>query len=366
MTVMAFLVSGSTAFAFWPEAADSSLEIGVGYRQDKIEWKTKAGSNSSYSGCDYGSNSGYSDYYDYYSDYYDYYSNGSSGFTGLSSHLKWHNLNIWQIEAKGKYVTCDNVYLRANADYGWVTNGKNSDSDSFDINGYSIGLAHSHSKAKGHVYDVKLAVGYQFKMCDDSLAIAPLIGYSWHGQHLKDHHLRQSFGACEDNVYVENGGSESYSSYSYDNYYSYGGCHSKYNTRWNGLFIGADFEYAFGCWCDWNWQLFGAYEFHWAQYHARGDWNLRRDFDLCDGFYHRAKNAYGNVFDIGVKWDFCECWTLAVKGEFQWWWADKGHDRAKISEASLGNVRTDCFVRTPLRDIRWCSAGITVDLGMVF
>ena len=42
VTLMASLLSCSAAFAFWPEATDSSLEIGVGYRQDRLEWKTSS------------------------------------------------------------------------------------------------------------------------------------------------------------------------------------------------------------------------------------------------------------------------------------------------------------------------------------
>ncbi len=329
VTLMASLLSCSTAFAFWPEAADSSLEIGVGYRNDRLEWKTDIDSASYY-------------------DYYDY------GFPGISSKLKWKNLHIWQIEARGKYVTCDNIYLRANGDYGWITCGKNTDSDSFDnYYGSDFEFCHSSSHARGHVYDAKIAVGYQFKMCDSSFTIAPLIGYSWHGQHLRDRHLRQSYVDYD------------YYGYAYDfGYDYYDRDHSKYHTRWNGPFVGFDFEYYFGCWCDWDWQIFGAYEFHWAEYHAKADWNLRPD--LFDGFHHRSRRAYGNYFDIGVKWDFCECWTLSVKGEFQWWWARHGRDRAKVFEASLGDVETDCFVTIPLHHVRWDSAAVSVNLGMVF
>ena len=42
LTLMASLLSCSAAFAFWPEATDSSLEVGVGYRQDRLEWKTSS------------------------------------------------------------------------------------------------------------------------------------------------------------------------------------------------------------------------------------------------------------------------------------------------------------------------------------
>ena len=350
VTLMTSLLGSSAAFAFWPEATDSSLEIGVGYRQDKLEWKTSSQFDSSYG-------SGYSG--DYYAD------TVSTLPAGVESHVKWKDLSIWQIEAKGKYVTCDNLYLRANADYGWITSGKNTDTDYITTNpdyvadDYSYGsyydyyygsgsgysganefeFARSKSNVSGHVYDAKIAVGYQFKWCDDSFAIAPLIGYSWHGQHLKDSHLQQEFYVADDAIDTTSARSyysyypyySDYSEYSYGSYgsYSYGGNHSTYNTRWNGPFIGFDFDYRFGCGCEADWELFGSYEFHWATFNAKAHWNLRDD--LIDGFNQHAKNAYGNVFDIGVKWDFCECWTLALKGEFQWWWADRGHDRAKIA-----------------------------------
>lgn len=367
VTLMASLLSCSAAFAFWPEATDSSLEIGVGYRQDRLEWKTSSHFDSS-------SYSSSSDSYEY-------------GLPlRLQSRLKWKDLQIWQIEAKGKYVTCDNIYLRANGDYGWITHGKNTDSDfvrfnpndSYDIanNGSSFEFARSKSKARGNVYDARVAIGYQFKMCDDSFAVAPLVGYSWHGQHIRDRHLKQNFYLDNETIVDldvararESGSSyypsfSEYSSSSSDSYGSYGGKHSKYHTRWNGPFIGFDFDYRFGCGCEADWELFGTYEFHWAEFHAKARWNLRQD--LFDGFHHRAKNAYGHIFDIGIKWDFCECWTVALKGEFQWFWANHGRDRAKIAEAEVGNVRTDCFLSIPLKDIEWHSAAVSIDVGMVF
>lgn len=335
VTLMASLLSCATAFAFWPEAADSSLEIGVGYRQDELEWKTKA-------------------------DFDNYEGYDQSSLFGLSSHLKWRDLNIWQIEGVGKYVTCDNIYLRANGDYGWITSGKHSDRDSCDFygNGSDFSSSDDHGSSnhvKGNVYDAKLAVGYQFRMCDNSFTFTPLIGYSWHGQHFKDHRNNDHY----DNFNADT----SDFAYGYSGY-GHNKNHNKYHTRWNGPFVGFDFEYFFGCGCEQDWQIFGDYEFHWADFHAKGDFHSRTD--LLNGFHQHAKNAYGHVFDIGVKWDFCECWTLALKGEFQWWWADKGHDSAKILEASFGDVETDCFVKIPLHDVKWHSAGVSLLVGMVF
>jgi hypothetical protein len=343
VTLMASLLSCSAAWAFWPEAAESSLEIGVGYRQDRLEWKTKNHFDSP----------GYNCYED------------KSCYeipTRVSSHLKWRDLDIWLIEARGKYVTCDNIYLRANGDYGWITHGKCRDRDFVSFRGYdddsdsSSEFSRSRARARGHVYDARIALGYQFRLCDDSLSVDPVVGYSWHGQHIEDRHLRQhssSSSECSDDLRNTYGSSSS----------SSGRKHARYHTRWNGPFIGFDFDYRFGCCCEWT--IFGDYEFHWAHYHARARWHLRDDF--IDGrFRHHAKNAYGHIFDIGVRYDFCECWFASVKGEFQWWWADRGHDRAKIFEASCGDASTNCRLSIPLRDVRWDSYAVIADVGMTF
>ena len=79
--------------------------------------------------------------------------------------MKWKDLNIWQIEARGKYITCDNIYLRANADYGWITSGKSTDRDNARFRNIIVivfteaegEFLRSHSKVKGQVYDVRLA-----------------------------------------------------------------------------------------------------------------------------------------------------------------------------------------------------------------
>lgn len=366
LTLMASLASFSAASAFWPEAADSSLEIGVGYRVDHLNWKTNADFSSSASCYSSGSGSGYSSGYSYGS-------GSENQDRGVSSELKWRSLRIWQLEAEGKYVTCDNIYLRAKADYGWITSGKNTDRD-FSRNGEEVSTTEfnrTHSKTKGHVYDVDLAIGYEFKLCDDSFSIIPLIGYSWKGQHLKDHGLETSYAVVpEVPVNSEVRSQSNYYSSDYNSYgsysgYSYSGEHSKYNTRWNGPFVGFDFNYRFYC----DWALFGTYEYHWGQYHANGDWALRRlnnGQDLQNGFRHHAKRVSGNDFDIGLKWDFCECWTAYVKGEFQYFEAKHGRDRARVIQATAGNVKTDCYVSQKLEHVKWHSEAISLGLGAVF
>lgn len=353
---MASLLSCSAASAFWPEATDSSLEIGVGYRNDSIKLKREFSPFSSY--CGSGSES------------------GSRSELDVNSDLNWKNLNIWFIEARGKYTTCDNIYLRGSADYGWVTGGKLKHTDNFTVgsdyfdDSFSFS-DHDKSHIKGNVYDAKLAIGYQFKWCDEALSIAPVVGYSWHGHELRNGHHNDSY--------------DYYDSYSYDSYYSsysdysYSDCSGsknrghKLNDRWNGFFIGFDLDYRI-C-CDWN--VFLDYEYHWAEYHAKehGHSQLFETNDFGNSYcgckrYNKShihsNNASGNVLDFGVEWDLCDCWTVGLRAEFQWWTARHAHETRKVYESSIGDVEAECAIKIPVKHITWNSGSIVLDLGMAF
>jgi hypothetical protein len=319
LTVMASLLSCSAAQAFWPEATDSSLEVGFGYRTDELKWKTQVGS--------------------------------VVGLDGVQSHLKWKNLNIWQVEAKGEYVTCDNIYLRATGDYGWIVSGKNKYSTTI---GSESPVEVAHSKTRGHVYDVDVAIGYQFKLCDDSFAVTPVVGYSWKAQHLKHRHW--NFGGVTVDTPIASSSSSSDDDSSSS---SSGAKHGRLNTRWNGPFVGVDFDYRIDC----EWSLFLGYEFHFAKYHARAPWNV--DSSLVHGFNHRAKRAYGHDLDFGVKWDVSD-WTIALKGGLQFFHAKRGRQRALVSEIEIVGVDTKTYGSIPLRHVKWGSASVSVDVGMAF
>jgi len=357
VTFMAPLLSCTAAFAFWPEAADSSFELGVGYRNDKLSWEHHASETA------------------------------EQNPSAVITKQQWKNVNIWQIGANFKYVTCDNLYLRAAADYGWVTSGKvthydyvsaNSSSSSSSSSGDSLLFADnqcpfdnfSHKANKGHVYDADIAVGYEFKMCDDGLSLAPVVGYSWNGQH---------FGKGSNN----GSSSSSSSSSSISNVVvaalassdvSGNGSDGKFHARWNGPFLGLDLNYKM--WCDWA--VFGSYEFHWARYNAKVSQFGSSLYN--DRFTQRAKNGHGQVASIGVKYDFCECWTVSLVGEWSWFRAEKGRSKiftdagngsssefnSSSSSSNGGGVETRCFVSAPVTHVIWQSASATVNVGMLF
>lgn len=340
ITCIASLLSCSTSYSFWPDAANYTFEFGVGYRRDKLDWEIKSDTKVS----------------------------GKSAT--LASKLNWHDLGIWLIDGRFKYITCGNVYFRANADYGWITQGKVTDKDyiggispsdlvsssSTSIPAGDVGdissirssepvpgslhkfVSSSSNAKRGHVYDLSLGFGYMFKMCDDTLALIPVVGYSWHGQHLE---IRDGNLTLPISRSIE-------------------GLNSKYKTRWNGPWVGVDLDYYL--WCDWS--LFASYEFHWARYHAKGDWNLRSD--LPEGFHHRSRDGHGQLALIGVTWDFLDYWTLSIFGEWKYFCARHGRDSALVGENENGDMSVECYASAPLKHVNWHSESITVNFGLVF
>jgi hypothetical protein len=337
-SILAYSQVSAFCCSFLPEVAESSLDVGIGYRQDRIEWTRQ--------------------------------------ILGQKQKQKWESLNIWEIGVAGKYVTCDDVYFRGYASYGWVSNGhtkdtyslsSESESCSESSSGFNSKSASSYNedgsktKARGHVYDASIALGYQFRWCEESLAFSPLLGYSWHGQHLKGKNHNHSSGS-----------SDSYDCYSdyYSSDYSCTDCSSsesdfsssesfeknKYNARWNGPWLGFDVEYA--VWCDWT--VFFDYEYHWAKYSASN-----QKFDNGLKAHQRGKNAHGQRFVIGTNWDFCDNWTAALVGEIGIWKA-KGKEKIVLGEIKIDDVELEGVLKNRLKDIKWETAAVTLAIGYAF
>ena len=328
------LLSCSPVSAFWQEAVDSSLEVGVGYRQDNIKFKKElTGLSSSSNGSQ---------------------NSSSSERPRFKSERKFKDMDIWLIEGRGKYVTCDNIYLRGAVDYGWITAGKLK--RNFEFNNFEVesDLITNHRHLRGNVWDGKLALGYQFKWCDEAMSLSPVVGYGWNGQEIKRGH-------GDDYSYS----SSSSSSYSYSDY-SFSS-RNKLTQHWKGPFIGIDLDYRL-C-CDWN--LFASYEYHWADYHSKekseDNIGINGDFYSDSKIHMHGKNGSGNVLNFGVNWDLCDCWTLGVRGEFQWWDVDKAHERRKVCKDRIAEEASfACNFNSETKRITWDSASVILDLGVAF
>ncbi|MEJ2314994.1 MAG: hypothetical protein P8Y85_09600 [Nitrospirota bacterium] len=97
----------------------------------------------------------------------------------ILSELTWSDLNIFQVEA-GVKAHVERVYARGSLDYGWILDGDNQDSDYLGDN-RTLEFSRSNNDAgDGNVFDASVGIGY--KIIDNKLMVAPLVGYSYHNQ----------------------------------------------------------------------------------------------------------------------------------------------------------------------------------------
>lgn len=329
ITISSFFIQTHISASFCdclPELEESSISISGGYRHDNLKWNTKC--------------------------------------NDLDTKVNFKNINIWEIGLVGKYVTCNNIYFRGYANYGWLTSGHSVEKDleideEFDgstvnVTDNFVEYSQSKNKLKGHVYDASLALGYQFTFCNCTASLSPILGYSWHGQNYNGKKIPSS--PCNVNN-CENGGlfepdlndELGFNTFSTDS-------RNLYHTRWNGPWLGLDFEYLIGC----DWTVFLSYEYHWAHFHAKS----RLAFDIENK--HSANNARGQIVFLGTSWDFCNCWTVGLVGQFRWWHASNGKERTVLEDFDEGCDNYRVINKIKLKSVSLKTTAVYLNLGYVF
>lgn len=320
-TLSLSLFSLAPLLASFPLSADLpnatlTWDFAAGYRQDDLKWSIAAPFNQ----------------------------------PNILSELEWTNLQIPEVSALFKTSFCNYLYFRAYADYGWIVNGKNRDSDYHGCN-RTIEWSRSINKAdKGHVWDASIAAGWTFPFWCEQVWFNPIIGYSLHHQDL--HMLKGNQVIwTEDPSFIG----------------PFSGLNSTYNAHWKGFWAGFDMDYYLDC--PYDIALRGTFEYHWnTQYHADGHWNLRREF--CNDFHHQAK-GYGVIAGLGVEYDFlCGC-LIGLSGNYQNFWTNCGWDKGDIlvdrfdSEGFIvGRKRTKSATR--LNKVEWHSWNILGHINYQF
>ncbi len=245
------------------------------------------------------------------------------------SELTWSDLEIFQIELSNKTIIRDLFYLRGSFGYGWILEGSNQDSDYLGDN-RTLEFSRSNNDASdGDVMDASLGLGLHFSFGLDWFGITPLIGYSYHQQNLT---ITDGFQT------IPNTG-------------PFTGLNSSYDTEWEGPWIGLDFDFKVKK----KHSLFINFEYHWADYYAEADWNLRTDFAHPKSFEHIAEGN-GIVISTGAIFFYNYPVSLHLNFDYQDWNTDPGTDRVFFSNGTI--------IETRLNEVNWKSLAIMI--GMVY
>ncbi len=319
-----------------------SVDVSVGWRRDSLDWKTDHLKSSYVSG-------------------------------RAKSHIHFKDINSYTINGKARWVGSE-YYIRLSAEYGLTDKGRAI--ERFHIKSpelyYPIGLETSERiKRRSEVYDFDGAVGYPFSFYCCRLTIVPLIGFSFHRQHLRvkedehssycssdsyfnsyfnsssdffDCHSSSSFYVSSSNPFISDPSSNPFSKSSSldDNIASALGLKnphrtSNYRFTWYGFYLGTDINYAL----DECWTLNTEVEFHFLDncHRKRKSWTGVYFVDE----YHEKGFAYGFNALVGVTYCICDCWYGNLGVDFNWWKAHSKDD-----------------------DLHWKKVGIKIGLGYMF
>ncbi|MEW6671386.1 MAG: hypothetical protein AB1427_06755 [Thermodesulfobacteriota bacterium] len=253
----------------------------------------------------------------------------------ILSELTWSDLEIVQIKLSNRTILRDLFYFRGSLGYGMIFKGSNQDSDYAGDN-RTLEFSRSNNNASdGSVVDATLGAGLRFSFGLDWFGIAPLVGYSYHQQNLT---MTDGYQTSDPYGVIGFTG-------------PFAGLNSKYNAEWKGPWVGLDVNFDIKK----KHNLFVNFEYHWADYYAEADWNLRTDFAHPKSFEHDADGS-GMVISAGVNFYKNYPVSFLLNVEYQDWNTDPGIDRTFFSNGTISVTR--------LNEVNWKSYAVMI--GMVY
>lgn len=273
----------------------------------------------------------------------------------FKSSSRFKDIDIFQLGLHGRTNLGCNVYLRGAFSWGWILDGDLDEKfelftsplasvSEVDIDAVTATTRSDNVLDGRFVLDFSVALGYPFYFCDCTMAVAPVIGYSFDEQNLRIDSGENFDLTHVDGVLVPFQGS--------------GCCDDKFISRWYGPFIGVDFVYRP---CGDCWSLYAELEYHFARHKAKR--HAGHGGEFFDAFDSTARHAHGWVFGAGADYDFNGCWTVGLSVKVQDWGATRRHrecdDGSDFSEIFSCNPRVKSHVD-------WHSFAINLTLGREF
>lgn len=250
----------------------------------------------------------------------------------ILSELSWVDLEIPQVTASMSAHFGDHVVLRADGAYGRIINGKNQDSDYAGDN-RTLEFSRSNNAGRGDTDDTSLALGYRFVVFDEAAGryahITPLAGYSLHHQNLKIKNGVQTIPATE----------------------PLPGLNSTYDAEWQGPWLGVNMRLE----ADERTALLVDLAYHWADYAAEANWNLRDDLAHPVSYRHDSQGQ-GVIAALGITHVLRRHWAVLVRLESQHWSADPGTDIVYLVDATTGAPQPPSTTR--LNAVHWVTRAL--------
>lgn len=301
------------------ELEASGLDVGIGYRTDQLDWNIS------------GTDSGESQI--------------------ILSELNWEDLQIVQLQATGwlefgklPLINKSSLFF-ADVSFGKIVSGNVQDSDyaaayrkdewSRSVNDASEGMTADLSGAFGPIFELNKVAG---------VSITPLVGYGFNMQALTMTNGNQVIAGPSLRP-------DGLSSPPVPGPLT--GLDSSYTAYWYGPWLGTNIDYQ----ANDKFKLTVGVEYHWVEYFAQADWNLRTDFKHPVSFEHEATGT-GIVCNVQGQYGLSEKWSWLFSGNIQTWETESGSDRTFFTDGTVGLSR--------LNQVNWDSYALTTGVQYRF
>jgi hypothetical protein len=263
------------------------------------------------------------------------------------SELTWKDLDIYQIGFANETVFAGHYFFRLSCLHGTIYDGENQDSDYKGPNRTEEWSRSNNNADEGDVSDMSVAAGYRFTLWKKRIAVTPLVGYSYHEQNLVMTDGYQTVSEPDSALRLNPPAVGAFD-----------GLNSTYEARWRGPWLGLDAGYTVVMPRPSIAMTFGLnLEYHWADYSASADWNLRSDLAHPESFEHEAA---GTGVVVTGKWrcQFAGRFGLRLSFNYQDWSTDAGTDRVYLSTGEVDETR--------LNEVNWTSRGVLFGIDYTF
>jgi len=258
----------------------------------------------------------------------------------ILSELTWENLLIHESRLGIRTTLNRPLFFRGSIHYGVIVDGENQDSD-YAADDRELEFSRSNNTAdKGSTLDGLIGIGYNLRLLSKSVNLIPQAGYSIHKQNL-----------------TMTDGYQTTTWLSGPPLGPFDGLDSTYETQWWGPWIGFDLVVNIKKFTTYlpPLSIRAGYEYHWADYYATADWNLREDFKHPKSFEHEADGT-GSLMGVDLWAHISEKWSFTIGYETEVWSAEDGIDRVFLANGTT--------ISTRLNEVNWEST--TFQFGFMF
>ncbi len=255
----------------------------------------------------------------------------------IFSELDWDDLEIWQLGISGKLAVGNSTtgyrtYVRGSLDYGWIIGGKLRDSDYEGNNRTQESYRWLAATENDNMFDSSIGLGFEKAFWQKRLTLGVLGGYSYHEQNLRLTNGVQIIPVSQ----------------------PIPGLDSTYESKWYGPFGGIDLELRLAPY----FSLSASVEYHWSDYEAQANWNLRTDLAHPVSFRHEADNGDGVVGTLRGSYLFNNGWVIFLAFNHRDFSAGNGVDQTLLADGTSIVVK--------LNEVNWQSSSINAGFTYSF